>query len=250
MDGESLLNDAVAIVLFSSLLSVIKADAVGAMTAVHGAVDLVLVSAGGAAVGAALAVVYARVARLAEDDPLVEIALSMVLAYAAFAVADHYLHVSGIIAVLVAGSVGGALRRKRLGTDARAYLRHYWRYAEFVANSFVFLFLGIGGNMVLKRLLDGSAIGFTYIGYAVVAVTVARLIVVWPHRPFEQIREGRANRLALSGDHVLGWRVTRRSAIGDGAPVCRSPPSTAAHPDLTAGVVLFTLLVQGRRWVA
>jgi len=43
----------------------------------------------------------------------------------------------------------------------------------------VFLFLGMGGNMLLKRLVDGSAIDFRYIGYAIVAVTVARLIVVY-----------------------------------------------------------------------
>ena len=246
VDGESLLNDAVAIVLFSSVLSVMKADAVGAMTAVHGAVDLVLVSVGGAAVGAALAVVYARGARLAEDDPLVEIALSMVLAYTAFAVADYYLHVSGIIAVLVAGSVGGLLRRNRVGTDARAYLRHYWRYAEFVANSFVFLFLGIGGNMVLKRLLDGSAMGFAYIGYAVVAVTVARLIVVYG-------LIGLSNRYART--EPIDWRFQAIMFWGGGLRgalplvMALSLPLAFEHRqlilDLTAGVVLFTLLVQG-----
>jgi CPA1 family monovalent cation:H+ antiporter len=88
VDGESLLNDAAAIVRDRAVLSVMKAAAVGPMTAVHGAVDFVLVSAGGVVVGTALAVVCARVVRLAEDDPLVEIALSMVLAYTAFVVTD------------------------------------------------------------------------------------------------------------------------------------------------------------------
>ena len=75
---------------------------------------------GGLGVGALLAVAYAWVVRLADGDPFVEVALSMVLAYAAFVVADHYLHVSGIMAVVAAGLVAGALRRNRLATEARA----------------------------------------------------------------------------------------------------------------------------------
>jgi CPA1 family monovalent cation:H+ antiporter len=246
VDGESLLNDAAAIVLFSSVLSVMKADAVGPMTAVHGAVDFVLVSAGGVAVGAALAVVYARVVRLAEDDPLVEIALSMVLAYTAFVVADHYLKVSGILAVLVAGSVGGLLRRNRVGTDARAYLRHYWSYAEFVANSFLFLFLGIGGNMLLKRLLSGTALDVAYIGYAVAAVTAARLVVVYG-------LVGLSNR--YTRNEPIDWRFQAIMFWGGGLRgalplvMALSLPLAFEHRqlilDLTAGIVLFTLLVQG-----
>ena len=168
------------------------------------------------------------------------------LAYAAFAVADHYLHVSGIIAVLVAGSVGGALRRKRLGTDARAYLRHYWSYAEFLANSFVFLFLGIGGNMLLKRLVDGSAIDFRYIGYAIVAVTVARLIVVHGLIGLSN-RYARIEPIDWRFQAIMFWGGGLRGALP--LVMALSLPLDFEHRqlilDLTAGVVLFTLLVQG-----
>ena len=118
---------------------------------------------------------------LAEDDPLVEIALSTVLAYTAFVVAHYYLNVSGIMAVVAVGLIGGRLRRKHFETakDTRAHLQHYWRYAVFVANSFVFLFLGIGVSAFLNRLRDESWIQLSYIAYAIVAVMVARLIVVY-----------------------------------------------------------------------
>jgi Na+:H+ antiporter len=112
--------------------------------------------------------------RLAEGDPFVEIALSMVLAYTAFVVADHYLHVSGIMAVVAAGLVAGALGRDRVPTEARAHLRHFWSYAEFVANSFVFLVLGIGGGAFLHRLLGGSPRALRDVGYAVLAVLLGR----------------------------------------------------------------------------
>src|SRR4030095_2900855 len=106
VEGESLFNDATAIVLFGLVLSTIGSDASGPMIAVKGTVTFVGVSLGGLGVGAILAALYAALVRFVEDDPLVEIALSMVLAYAAFVVADHYLHVSGIMALVGAGLVG------------------------------------------------------------------------------------------------------------------------------------------------
>ena len=122
--------------------------------------DFVWVSVGGIGIGALLAVLYARVVRLAEDDPLVEIALSTVLAYTAFVVAHHYLQVSGILAVVGAGLVGDPAPPRALPTkapDTRAHVEHYWSYAVFVANSFVFLFLGIGENTFLTRLWGEGA---------------------------------------------------------------------------------------------
>jgi hypothetical protein len=91
VEGESLFNDAVAMVLFAGMLSAMSSDARGPALLAQGAASFVWVSLGGLAVGAVAALLYAALVRFAEDDPLVEIALSMVLAYTAFAVADHYL---------------------------------------------------------------------------------------------------------------------------------------------------------------
>ena len=181
VDGESLFNDATAIVLFTIILSERVSGGVSPLTVAQGAVDFVLVSVGGLAVGAVLTALYGKVVHLAEDDPLVEIALSTVLAYTAFVVAQYYLNVSGIMAVVAAGLIGGRLRRKHFETakDTRAHLQHYWRYAVFVANSFVFLFLGIGVSAFLNRLRDESWIQLSYIAYAIAAVIAARLIVVY-----------------------------------------------------------------------
>src|SRR4029453_14524298 len=169
VEGESLFNDATAIVLFGLVLSTIGSDASGPPIPGKGTGHFFGVSLGGLGVGAVLAALYAALVRFAEDDPLVEIALSMVLAYTAFVVAHHYLQVSGIMALVGAGVFGGRLRRKHLEkpTGAGAYLQHYWGYAEFVANSFVFLFLGIGGNTFLHRLRGGSVSDMSYISYAV-----------------------------------------------------------------------------------
>jgi monovalent cation:H+ antiporter, CPA1 family len=248
VEGESLFNDATAIVLFGLVLSTIGSDASGPTIAVKGTVTFVVVSLGGLGVGAVLAALYAALVRFAEDDPLVEIALSMVLAYTAFVVAHHYLQVSGIMALVGAGLVGRRLRRKHFekATEARAYLQHYWGYAEFVANSFVFLFLGIGGNTFLHRLRGASVSDVSYIAYAVLAVIVARLVVVYGLIALFN-RCSTVEPIDWRYQTIMFWGGGLRGAL----PLVLALSISVTLPqrqlilDLTAGVVLFSLLVQG-----
>jgi CPA1 family monovalent cation:H+ antiporter len=248
VDGESLFNDATAIVLFLIILSAGASGGVGPLTVVRGAVDFVWVSVGGIGLGALIAALYGKVVRLAEHDPLVEIALSTVLAYTAFVVAHHYLHVSGILAVVGAGLVGGWLRRKHFekATDTRAYVQHYWSYAVFVANSFVFLFLGIGEHTFLTRLRGEGATELPYIACAIVAVMVARLIVVGGVIGLVNTCS-RIEPIDWRQQAIIFWGGGLRGALP--LVLVLSLPFDFAERqrilDLTAGVVLFTLLVQG-----
>jgi CPA1 family monovalent cation:H+ antiporter len=246
VDGESLLNDAVAIVVFALLRAAVEAGALGAPALAHGAASFIVVSLGGLGAGAALALAYARVVRLAEGDPVVEIALSLALAFTAFLVAEHLLHVSGIMAVVAAGLVAAARRRDRLDPESRAAVRHFWGYAEFAANSFVFLVLGVGGGAFVHRLLDGTAGVVVAIGYAVVAVLLGRLVAVYGLL-------GLSNRLGASEPidrchrAIIFWGGGLRGALP--LVMALSLPPAFEHRqlilDLTAGIVLFTLLIQG-----
>ena len=246
VDGESLLNDAVAVVLFTVVLSVTQSGDVGSGTVARGALAFVLVSLGGLGVGVVLAVIYGWVARLAEGDHVIEIALSVVLAYTAFVVSDHYLHVSGIMAVVGAGLTAAALRRGRLSPDTRAYLEHYWSYAEFVANSAVFLYLGMRGNAFFQRLLDSAAPERMYIGYAILAVIVARLIVL-PGLVGLSNAIGRVEPIGWREQAIMLWGGGLRGALPLVMAVSLPPGFTHRQliVDMTAGVVLFTLLIQG-----
>ena len=248
VEGESLFNDAAAMVLFAGILSAINSDARGPVLLAQGAMSFVWVSLGGLGVGAVTAALYAALVRFAEDDPLIEIALSMVLAYTAFVVADHYLGVSGILAVLAAGLVGHRLRRDHFAstTKARPYLQHYWSYAEFVANSFIFLFLGIGGNTFLNRLRGSSAVDLRDIACAVVTVIAARLLVVYGLiGVFNRFTNG--ERLDWRYQSIIFWAGGMRGALP--LVLALSLPASFAQRqlvlDMTAGVVLFTLLVAG-----
>jgi len=248
VEGESLFNDAAAMVLFAGILGAINSDAGGPALLAQGAASFVWVSVGGFAVGTAVAALYAALVRFAEDDPLIEIALSVVLAYTAFTVADHYLGVSGILAVVAAGLVGRQLRRGHFQNTTRAqpYLRHYWSYAEFVANSFIFLFLGIGGDTFLNRLRGAGMADLSYIASAVVAVIAARLVVVYGSiAVFNGCTS--EERIDRRYQRVIFWGGGMRGALP--LVMALSLPASFAQRqlvlDMTAGVVLFTLLVAG-----
>jgi monovalent cation:H+ antiporter, CPA1 family len=248
VEGESLFNDAAAMVLFASILSAINSDARGATLVAQASANFIWASLGGLGVGAIAAALYAVLVRFAEDDPLIEISLSVVLAYAAFAVADHYLGVSGILAVVAAGLVGRRLRRSHFQNTTRAqpYLRDYWSFAEFVGNSFIFLALGIGGDAFLHRLRGLSPTDVSAIVYAVAAVIAARCVVVGGLIGiFNRCTKG--ERIDWRYQAVVFWGGGMRGALP--LVMALSLPAGFAQRqlvlDMTAGVVLFTLLVAG-----
>ena len=110
VEGESMLNDATAIVLFELVMAVVASEGVEAVTALERApLNVFAVLGGGVLTGGIIAAVMEDCAALAKKDYLIQATVSVIIAYAAFLVAEHYLHVSGLIAVLTAGLVVGAL---------------------------------------------------------------------------------------------------------------------------------------------
>ena len=106
VEGESLFNDATAIVLFTILAAMIagtaEADLVG------GGITFLKVFVGGIVVGFVMAHVFSWVISKVKGIALVEVSLTISLAYLAFLFAEHYLHVSGVMAVVTAALVIGS----------------------------------------------------------------------------------------------------------------------------------------------
>ncbi len=106
LEGESLANDGVAVVLFQvSSISLLTYLTKGVTGIGLGVLDFIGVSIGGIAIGAILGYIFSVLTRFYDDYP-VEILFSIVLFYSAFLTAEHF-HVSGVIAVVVAGLVLG-----------------------------------------------------------------------------------------------------------------------------------------------
>src|SRR5262249_23713090 len=137
VEGESLFNDAAAIALFTvlaSLLSGAHAEGVGGTI-----LNFLRAFAGGAAAGFVAARAVCAGVPLLNGWRLAEITLTVSLAYLVFVIADVYLEVSGVVAVVVAALVMGSYGRTRVTPSTWDSLVETWEQLGFWANSLIFL---------------------------------------------------------------------------------------------------------------
>ncbi len=146
LQGESLINDASALVLYKLALA---AMALGALSPGQGVAQFLLLGAGGLAFGWAVgrATVW-LLPRL--DDTTLETALSFLACYASYLAAEA-LHVSGVIAVVTTGALLGQAQHAFSGRT-RLEARVVWEFAGFVLNSLIFILIGLQLNQILGRL--------------------------------------------------------------------------------------------------
>ena len=231
LEGESLFNDGTAIVVFD--LVVIAAIAgVQSYNITYSLLEFIRVAGGGLAVGLVLGWLISQViSRI--DDHLIEITLTSVLAYGSYLIGEHLLGVSGVLAVVAAGLVNGNIGPKGMSPTTRIVLFNFWEYAAFLANTFIFLLIGL--RIDLNDLYDA----WQLVVWAIVAVLVARAITVYL---LSQV----SREIPSKWRHVLFWGGLR-GAIS--LALALSLPATLNGTNqvqlMAFGVVLFTLLVQG-----
>jgi len=239
VEGESLLNDGTAIVVFNSALTIAVAGTAGQggadFNALKAVLDFLRVSGGGVLIGVVLGWLVYNVLRRV-DDYLIETTLTTVLAFGAYLVAER-LHFSGVLAVLGAGIVNGNLGPRGMSPTTRIVLFSFWEYLAFLANSLVFLLIGLDVNLSQLLANVGS------ITIAVFAIIASRAIVVYGLNFLVNLR---GKRVPLAWQHVQFWGGLRGAVS---LALALSLPVTFAQRDLLRvmafGVVLFTLLVQG-----
>ena len=169
VQGESLLNDGVAIVLYNILL-------VGAVTGVlsvgEAIAEFAIVIAGGLLTGSVIGVAAAML--LPRLDRLPAAALSIAVAYGSFVFAESVLHASGVMAAVAAGVTIGGLMESRAQPPVRELLRELWDALGYIANALLFLFIGLALDFELLRE------NLAAIGVAIAAVLVSRPLAVIP----------------------------------------------------------------------
>jgi len=168
VEGESLFNDGTAIVLYNLLLAFALT---GQFSLGQGIVEFIRVSVGGVLVGLLLGWLASRlIARI--DDYLIETTLTTVLAYGAYLIAEQ-LHFSGVLAVVAAGLVNGNIGPQGMSPTTRIVLFNFWEYLAFLANSMVFLLIGL--QVDIPTLLSA----WQPILWSILGVMVARLVIVY-----------------------------------------------------------------------
>jgi CPA1 family monovalent cation:H+ antiporter len=121
LEGESLLNDAAAIVLFSILVGMLTGGARTDLAA--GVVRFAEVLLGGVVLGAAGGRLFGEILPFLGGSRLAEVTLTVALPYVVYLLAEQLFDVSGVVAVVSAGLTAGAIGRVRLAPDNWQYLK-------------------------------------------------------------------------------------------------------------------------------
>jgi len=171
VEGESLFNDGVALVLFSLILQV---HTTGSITFLGGLQQFVVVIVGGILLGLAIGYLGALLFVALSEDALSGILLTVAIAFGTFQ-AGQWLQVSGVVAVVVAGlTVGNRGLTQTRSASSKITLLNFWEYADFCVNTFIFLLIGLEVDpRLLWKIIPAIAI-------AIVAYQIGRLLSVYP----------------------------------------------------------------------
>ncbi|HEV8390408.1 MAG TPA: cation:proton antiporter [Dongiaceae bacterium] len=244
VEGESLLNDAAAIALFSMLAGMLLAGQEAAWGGV--AVDFLVKFLGGAAVGGAMGLAVCYLFPLLKGFTTAEITLTVALAYLSFFVGEHYFHVSGVVACVAAGLVVGSLGRTRMSPRTHEQMEGAWGQLGFWANSLIFLLAAMLVPEIMQRT---SWAEFGIIVMVYVAALIARVIVVGGLLPL-LTAVGIAERVSNRIKGVVVWGGLRGAiSLALALAVVENPEASGPLRDFIAtsvtGYVLMTLFING-----
>jgi CPA1 family monovalent cation:H+ antiporter len=233
VESESLFNDSTAAVGFTLAVAVAVGESVGFGSAI---LQLLSSAIGGVLTG----VIFAVIALLTigrTKDHLVELAMTTFAAFGSFWAAEHY-HLSGILACTAAGLIiGNRMGRGSITERGEESMEHFWEFAAFVANSIVFIILGI--NLAYQ---DFGQFAFAIV-IAIAAVIAGRAVAVYP---LAMIFSGTSRAVNPSHRHILFWGGLRGAlalALALGVP--ETLPYRQEILIVTFGVVAFSVFVQG-----
>ena len=238
VEGESLFNDATALVAAKILLAVVMAGYFSWDAAAAGVGEFFRVFVGGVAVGWVAGLATGWVLGKVHTSAQIEISLTTALAYLPFFIAEHMLHVSGVMAVVAAGVVMGSWGRAKISPPVEAYLNHFWEYLAFIANALIFLLVGLSVN------LSELWASLPYLPWVALAMLISRAALIYGLMPLVGRLPG-SQPVGLPYQTVMFWGGLRGAialAIVLSLPAF---PYAELFMPLATGAVLFTLLAQG-----
>jgi CPA1 family monovalent cation:H+ antiporter len=233
IEAESLFNDGTAAVAFGVAVSLASGRQLNSLGV---ASTLVTTIGGGILCGAVVAVAALMLAGRTEDH-LVEITFTTVAAYGSFLLAEHF-GLSGVLATITAGLVMGNLRLfGRISEKGAEAIQAFWEYAAFVANSLIFILIGMREahqNFAAVWVVALIAIGLVVLGRAVAIYPCCLLF------------SRSSMRVTLRHQHILFWGGMRGAvalALSLGLPP--QLPQREMIVTVSFAVVAFSVFAQG-----
>ena len=231
LEGESLVNDASALVAYRF--------AVAAVTGVvflwwHAFLTFLLVLGGGFLVGTVLARLLAMALRWFRTNDMVIIALMLLMPFVTYLLAEQ-LKVSGVIAVVILGVNMSRLSREKFPERLKDQSRHFWDVIIFLLNGLIFVLIGLQFPIVWKRIEPGQI--WPYIGYAAL-ITLATLGIRLIRVFLQQVNLERA--------FSKKQRVSREALLDSGTSLIISWAGMRGIVSLAIAIALPTTLDDGR----
>ena len=245
LEGESLLNDATALVFLRTAI----AAAATAPTFLDVGLDFLLAAGGGVVIGLIVAIVLAKIRRRF-TDPVLDTTLSLTAPFIAYIAAEE-VHASGVLSVVVTGLVLGHKAPIIQSAASRMSERTNWRTFQFLLENAVFLLIGLQTRWILDDLsrspLSARTIALATIG-VFLAVILLRPLWVFPTTYLSRMILGRSRPGPLSWKSVavVSWAGMR--GVVTLAAVFVLPENTP-HREVLVFIALAvtagTLLLQG-----
>lgn len=241
VEGESLLNDGVAVVIFLIICAVLGISGdytpTGASEiASYGMKTFVWMAGAGVGIGLMVGTAASVISRQI-DDHLIEVTLTTLVAYGSFLLAEE-LHASGVLSTVAAGmTVGSVGRSYGMSASTRVAVEDFWEYMAFLANSFIFLLVGLQLEPALL-LKSAPAIVVAFLCIVFVRGLVVYSLVPLTNRFIQNI--------PLSWRHVMAWGGLRGSlSMVLILTIPTDFPGRSTLVVIVFGVVACSLFIQG-----
>jgi len=256
LEGESLVNDASALVAYRFAVAAVTGTAFVFWRA---SLEFVFMMAGGALTGVVMGMILAFILKRVHQNQLVTISFMLLMPFITYLVAEEF-HVSGVIAVVILGLAISRFSHKVFPEHLKKQSRNFWDVIIFLLNGLIFIIIGLQYPYVVKHI-DKTQI-LPYLGYAFLITIVALLLrmirVFLQQINLEQAfrkKKGRITEHALldaKTSLIISWSGMRgivSLAIAIGLPATLQDGSVFPQRDaiifISVAVVLFTLLGQG-----
>ncbi|MBB6270755.1 CPA1 family monovalent cation:H+ antiporter [Pedobacter cryoconitis] len=256
LEGESLVNDASALVAYRFAVAAVTGSVFVLWKA---SLEFALLMAGGFVIGLIMGRILAYILRFVKDNAIVTISFMLLMHFVTYLVAEE-LHVSGVIAVVVLGLGISRFSNKVFPEKLKTESRTIWDIIIFLLNGLIFILIGLEFPYIIRNI-DNELIP-AYVVYAFI-ITIAALLLRMARVFLQQVnlqnafrkKKGRITEHALldfNTSLIISWSGMRGivslaiaiglpMTLGDGSPF----PQRNAIIFIAIVVVLFTLIGQG-----
>lgn len=237
IEGESMLNDGTAIVLFMLFFTMVTTGDTGGSPIG----EFLKVAIGGILVGVIIGTLSIRWVRKVFNDALVEISVIVAAAYITFFICEYFLHVSGVLGLVALGLAMASVGKTRISPEVEHFLHEFWELFAFIANTLIFIIVGV--VIAEQSSITGKNVVILLIIY--IGVHMIRALVILLFYPLMK----RAGYGLPKKDAIVVWYGALRGAVG--LALALIVAGNTIIPEeirgqflfLTAGLVTLTLLV-------